>query len=245
MFLHEYFPYKSKSTFTIAMVLFVFSFCLFGRGFAQINTKQLGSWVMFFNQTRLHTKWSIHSEIQFRSYDVQPNTEQLLMRGGINFHYNPNIILSAGCGWITNYADDGGIIKSQTVTEKRLWEQGILKNNSGRLFFEHRYRFEQRWIETATTNSYKNRIRYLLRMTIPINKKEMGKNTLFLSVYDEIFLHLNKNSWDRNRLYGALGFQFSPSVNLQIGYLQQIVGIQSKQYLQVGLNYNPDLRKAK
>ena len=73
----------------------------------------------------------------------------------------------------------------------------------------------------------------------------MGKNTLFLSVYDEIFLHLNENPWDRNRLYGALGFQFSPSVNLQIGYLQQIVGIQSKQYLQVGLNYNPDLRKAK
>jgi hypothetical protein len=176
---------------------------------------------------------------------VPPNTEQLLLRGGINFHYSPILILTAGYGHITNYSDDGTVFKNPTVEENRIWEQIILKNNIQRLFLEHRYRFEQRWIHTNYKTSYRNRIRYLLRITIPLNKKEMVKKTLFLSFYDEIFLNMNNAPFDRNRLYGALGFQFTSSLNIQAGYLLQTVGSVTKQYLQLGINYNPDLRKTK
>jgi hypothetical protein len=213
------------------------------KSFAQINTNDVGSWAMLFNQTRLHDKWSIHSEVQFRSYEIRPNTEQLLLRAGINYHYNTNAIFTAGYGWITNYKDDGEILKNKTVNENRLWQQITLKNNIGRVFFEHRYRFEQRWIEQKNKTEYKNRIRYLLRISIPINKKEITKNTFFIGLYDEVFIHINTTPFDRNRLYGALGYQLSSSTNIQLGYLLQTVGTQSKQYLQFGINYNPDLRK--
>ena len=198
---------------------------------------------MFFNQTRLHTKWSLHTEAQFRSYDLEPNTEQLLLRAGINYHYNPNIILTAGYGHIFNFADDGDVFKPQTADESRTWEQATLKSATGRLFLEHRYRFEQRWIRSNSSTAYKNRIRYLLRATVPINKKTVEKNTVFLTFYDEVFIHVNNAPFDRNRLYGALGFQFSPSVNVQAGWLIQTVGTKSKQFLQLGVNFNPDLRK--
>ncbi|MGQ0828270.1 MAG: DUF2490 domain-containing protein [Bacteroidota bacterium] len=210
---------------------------------AQNKTTEPGNWFMLFNQTRIHNKLSIHVEAQFRSYNIQPNSEQILLRGGINFHHNPHIILTAGYGWITNYANDEKIFKPQIIEENRLWEQIILKNNSDRLFFEHRYRMEQRWIETNAI-SYKNRIRYLLRVTVPINNKELIKKTLFTSFYNEIFIHLSNTPFDRNRLYGAIGFQFSSPFSVQLGYMMQTVGGVTKEYLQLGINYNPDLRKA-
>ena len=212
---------------------------------AQFNTTEIGSWGMLFNQTRLHNKWSLHSEVQFRSYEIQPNTEQLLIRGGLSFHYNPSLIFTAGYGWITNYVNDGNVFKDQTVDENRIWEQIILKSNSGRVYFEHRYRFEQRWISTSTNTNYRNRLRYLLRMTIPLNNKEVKKNTVFIGLYNEVFINLTNSPFDRNRLYGALGYQVNSSTNIQLGYLLQTVGTKSKQYLQLGLTFNPDFRKEK
>ena len=41
---------------------------------------------MFFNQTRLSERWSMHAEAQYRSYEIAPNTEQLLLRCGVNYH---------------------------------------------------------------------------------------------------------------------------------------------------------------
>jgi hypothetical protein len=151
----------------------------------QINTADIGSWGMMFNQTRIHNKWSLHSEIQFRSYEINPNTEQLLIRAGVNFHYNPSLVFTAGYGWISNYSNDEKIFKNQTVDENRIWEQIILKSNNGRVNFEHRYRFEQRWITTSVNTNYRNRLRYLLRLTIPLNNNEVKKNTLFISLYNE------------------------------------------------------------
>ena len=222
-------------------ILLLFSSFFSAPVFAQSGDP--GAWTMLTSQIRLHSKWGIHAEAQFRSYDIKPNTEQLLIRAGVNYHYNPNIIFTAGYGYILNFTDDGETFKSQSGDEHRIWQQVLLKSNTGRLFLEHRYRFEERFLHTATTDLYKSRIRYLLRASIPLNKKEMVKNTAFLSFYDEIFIHINNAPFDRNRLYGAAGFQFSSSLNIQAGYLIQTVGTRSKGFLQLAVNFNPDLRK--
>ncbi len=210
---------------------------------AQTTRPEFGNWIMVFNQTRFHEKWSIHSEAQFRSYSLDPNTEQILLRGGVNFHLNKSVLLSGGYGWITNYTDDGEIIKDQHTEENRTWQQAILKSNYGRVQLEHRYRLEQRWISNNKTGNHKDRIRYLLRVTVPFNNKEMIKNTIFTSFYNELFIHFQNEPFDRNRLYGALGFQFTDRSNIQLGYLAQTVNKTTKHYLQVAVNYNIDLRK--
>ena len=61
--------------------------------------------------------------------------------------------------------------------------------------------------------------------------------------FHELFVHFSSTPFDRNRLYGAIGYQFLPSLNIQLGYLAQTVKVTSKHYLQAAVFYNIDLRK--
>jgi hypothetical protein len=218
-------------------------FLIFSSILLHAQSASVGNWTMFFNQTRLNDKWSLSSDLQFRSYDIRPNTEQLMVRVGGNFHYNQHVTLTAGYAWATNYIDNEEIIKPQYINENRLWEQVLLKHNLGRLLVENRFRLEQRWMDINHQMNYKNRIRYLFRTIIPINKKELAANTLFLNLYDEIFIYSTTSPFDRNRLYTAIGFQFNSVISTQLGYMFQTVGSVTKQYLQFGIYCNFDLRK--
>ncbi len=198
---------------------------------------------MFFNQTKIHQKLSFHSEIQYRSFEINPNVEQLLIRGGLNFHINNTTSASIGYANVSNYSFDKEIQSGIQSSENRMWQQFIMKSSLSRFYFEHRYRLEQRWIESKTQNRYLDRVRYLLRISIPINNKEIKKNTLFFTFYDEVFLHINSTPFDRNRLYGAIGFQLIPNANIQLGYMAQTVGKATKNYFQFGIFYNLDFSK--
>jgi hypothetical protein len=77
---------------------------------------------------------------------------------------------------------------------------------------------------------------------LPINKPVIEKGTIFLGLYDEIFLNTQDVFFDRNRLYGAIGYQVNKSTQVQVGYLRQRVNAFAKNYLQFGLVFNPDFR---
>lgn len=224
-------------------VILVFLLFSCAPSFAQSTTGKMGSWLMFFNQTRLHEKWSIHSELQYRSFEITPNTEQIMLRIGANFHINTNYSASIGYAYIPNFAFDKENIKGVEVSENRMWQQFFMKNNLGRVNFEHRYRLEQRWLQTTNGEKYLNRIRYLLRVNIPLNKKTIEKHTVFLAFYNELFIHFTSTPFDRNRLYGAIGYRALPYLNIQLGSLAQTVGTTTKHYLQTAFFYNPDLRR--
>lgn len=224
---------------TVSIFLFLMNFSSFG----QSPLSKTGNWLMGFNQTRLNDKWSIHAEVQYRSFEISPNTEQMLLRGGINYHINSSAFTSIGYAYVTNYAFDKELVSGVQVTENRTWQQFLIRNNLGRCLFEHRYRLEQRWIQSNNNNRYLDRIRYLLRVTVPLNKKEIEKNTLFLSFYDELFIHFTPVPFDRNRIYGAIGYQFMTNANVQLGYLAQTVNTTTRQFLQASVFYNIDFRK--
>jgi len=219
------------------LLLFYFSTSSF------VSAVEPGYWAMFFNQTRISNKWSIHTEVQFRNATFRPNTEQVLYRVGINYHFKPDVLFTAGFAEVPNYAFQEGFAKPPSSNEHRVWQQVLLRNNYGRFFIEHRYRVEQRWLLSAQQNTYKNRMRYMLRVSVPINKKQIQKNTLFLVASDEVFLHLNSNPYDRNRIYVATGFQIATGANLQLGFLWQTTASNTRKYAQVALNYNLDFRK--
>ena len=210
--------------------------------FSQSPPNTTGKWLMFFNQTRINERWSIHAEAQYRSYEIMPNTEQLLLRGGVNYHINNAAFVSFGYANVANYAYDKEMMPGLQVSENRLWQQFLMRHSLGRIYFEHRYRLEQRWLN-GNQNVYLDRIRYMLRATIPINKKKLEAKTVFVSFYDEVFIHFNDKPFDRNRLYGAVGYQFTPLFNIQLGYLAQTVNTTTKSYLQTAVFYNLDFRK--
>jgi hypothetical protein len=234
---------NNRTLFKTRNAFYVLLFLINSSAFSQSPSGTTGNWLMGFNQTRLHEKWSIHTEAQYRSFEIAPNTEQLLLRGGINYHLNNSAFTSIGYAYVTNYAFDKEQLAGVQVSENRIWQQLLMRNNLGRFNFEHRYRLEQRWIQSGNDKRYIDRIRYLLRVTVPLNKNEIKKNTLFLSFYDELFINLTSSPYDRNRLYGAIGYQFMPNANIQVGYLAQTINITTKQYLQTAIFYNIDFRK--
>jgi hypothetical protein len=191
-----------------------------------------GMWLMFFNRTQLSEKWSIHNEIQDRSYDITHKEEQLLLRTGLNYHLKKNLWLTAGYGYIESYPPEG--TARPTVIEHRIWQQVLHTHSLGRLGLEHRGRLEQRFVG----DHYRDRIRYRLMATVPITRERMAPKTFFATAYDEVFFHLEDTPYDRNRLYIAAGYQFSRAVNVQTGWLAQNFSGKTKGYFQLGLFAN-------
>lgn len=201
---------------------------------------EVGNWLMYFGQNRISDMWSLHTEFQHRNHTALPSDiEQLLLRVGLNYHLSPSAFISAGYGYITSYDFDGDY-RMADRKEHRIWQQLIMINSLGRIKFEHRYRLEQRWVD----QEYSNRIRYRLMAFIPLNKATLQAGTIFIGLYDEIFLNTRETFFDRNRLYGALGYQISNATGLQAGMLHQQVGNQGKWYLQLAVVFNPDFRKS-
>ncbi|MDH5366815.1 MAG: DUF2490 domain-containing protein [Cyclobacteriaceae bacterium] len=200
----------------------------------------VGNWLMYLGQNRISDELSVHSEIQYRNHTVaSADIEQLLLRTGINYHISSSTLSTAGYARIFSY-QYGSPEKKAEKEEHRIWQQLITTHKEGRVKFEHRYRIEQRWVNS----NYSNRLRYRLMLFVPINKPKIEKGTLFLGAYDEVFVNTQKVFFDRNRLYGALGYQLNKSTSLQIGGLHQQVNDFGKWHLQFLIVYNPDFRKS-
>lgn len=200
---------------------------------------KVGNWLMYFGTNRISDDFSIHTEIQYRNHTLTPNNvEQLLLRTGLNYHFSEKATVTAGYAYIPSYVYESEQ-NSPEVEEHRIWQQFILINKIGRVKFEHRYRVEQRWVN----QDYKNRLRYRLMLFVPLNKPTIEKGTLFLGIYDEIFINTKESFFDRNRLYGSLGYQINKNINVQTGMLHQQLSNYGKWYLQFAVFINTDFRK--
>ncbi len=65
------------------------------------------------------------------------------------------------------------------------------------------------------------RFRYFLGIKFPLKQTEDGVSPLYLSAYNEVFLNTESAVFDRNRVYGGLGYQFSKALRLELGYMNQ------------------------
>ncbi|GAA0729247.1 hypothetical protein GCM10009430_39250 [Aquimarina litoralis] len=197
---------------------------------------ELGAWYMYFGTNRITDNLSIHSEAQFRFYEVANTFNQLLLRTGLNYHLTDNAIATIGYGYINTDGTFADIPGEENSNEHRIFEQFILKNKVGKVAFEHRYRLEQRFISTQTDDFTEHRARYRLQLTYPFNDK------WFLNVYDEVFINLQEPIFGQNRLYGAIGYNIKSNFSIQVGYLKNhFTGINFDR-VQLGIIYNTDFR---
>ena len=199
----------------------------------------VGNWIMYFGRNQLSDQFSIHTEVQYRNYTASPdNIEQLLLRPALNFHLSANIILTAGYTYIANHEFESEDSAPETE-EHNIWEQLLIKQPLGRVYLEHRYRVEQRWIEM----DYRSRLRYRLTFLFPLNTKKIEPGSVFIGMFDEIFVNTEEDFFDRNWFYSAIGYQFTKATSAQVGMLNQRVSSYGKWYLQFALFINPDFRK--
>jgi hypothetical protein len=203
----------------------------------EIGDDELGSWHMYFGTNKISEKVSLHTEAQFRYYENGKNFNQLLLRTGVNYHINPNAIATFGYGFIETDGTFSELDDLDNLIEHRIFEQFILKNKVGQFNFEHRYRLEQRFITFSDRKETQNRVRYRLQVTLPLT------DIFFLNFYDEIFLNLQDSVYGQNRLYGALGLNVTHNLSVQIGFLKNHFPTANFDRLQIGVFFNPDLRK--
>lgn len=199
---------------------------------------ELGAWYMYFGTNRVSERWSIHSEAQFRFYDLASNFNQLLLRTGANYHISDRAIATLGYAYIwTDPTFEDGPALLDRIAEHRIFQQFLLYNQVGRFRFEHRYRLEQRFLDFDGPTDTQHRARYRLQVTYPLG------DTYFLNAYDEVFINLQEPLFGQNRLYLALGARLSPALSLQAGYLLNSFTGADYHRLQLGVFFNPDLRK--
>jgi len=180
----------------------------------------LGNWLLYFGNMKINNDWNWHNEVQCRNYNAIGDLEQLLIRTGIGYNLtenNNNILLGYGYVLSQNYID--GSEDKVTINEHRIFQQFITRQNIGSVAMQHRYRFEQRFIES----DFRMRFRYFLSINIPLTNKDIIDNTVYLSAYNEIFLNTSGKIFDRDRLYGGIGYRFSKTIRLEIGYMNQFL----------------------
>lgn len=47
------------------------------------------------------------------------------------------------------------------------------------------------------------------------------KKSYYISAYNEIFLNTETSIFDRNRLYGGLGYHINKNIRIEAGYMNQ------------------------
>lgn len=203
---------KKKSKIATLIIALVLPF------FAMSQDSNLGNWLIYIGNKKLNSKWNIHNEVQYRNYNAIGDLEQLLLRTGVGYNLsenNDNILL--GYGYILSENYIGNTDDKVSVNEHRIFQQFTTKQKIGNVGLSHRYRFEQRFVE----DDFKMRFRYFLGINVPLQYKEEGKNPLYLSLYNEIFLNTKSSVFDRNRVFGGLGYKFSDNLRMELGYMNQ------------------------
>lgn len=179
----------------------------------------LGNWLIYIGSKKIDKKFNLHHEVQYRNYNAIGDLEQLLLRTGIGFNLsenNNNLLLGYGFINSQNYINTD---EKVGVNEHRIFQQFVTKQKFNRVNIQHRYRFEQRWVE----DNFKLRFRYFLAFAIPLNNTAMVEKTWYFSTYNEIFLNTKGNAFDRNRLYVGLGYKVNNKVRFEVGYMNQFL----------------------
>jgi len=202
----------------IKRILFGIAFMMPLLIFAQDSN--LGNWILLFGNKKISDKVNWHHELQYRNYNTIGDLEQLLIRTGIGVNVADKTNLLLGYGFIRseNYiAEDEKVV----VNEHRIFQQLITKQNAGALRMQHRYRFEQRFVE----GDFRLRLRYFLGLAYPLWQDDNSPKELYLSAYNEIFINTKRDAFDRNRLYGGLGYRLNERFRFELGYMNQFLNV--------------------
>ncbi|UTW63195.1 DUF2490 domain-containing protein [bacterium SCSIO 12741] len=231
-----------KGIITLALIAFGI------QGWSQKS--DLGAWYMYMGDQRIQGRWHWWNEVQYRDYQMMGDIEQLLLRTAISYDLSENNnALSLGYGYIhsENYTDPMREIKDQKSKddEHRIYQQFFTKQKFGRFYLNHRFRFEQRFINAQSTLKY--RLRYFLQFRAAITKPKLEKGCLYFSAYNEIFVTSPSFEMDRMRTYTAAGYQLTPNLKLEAGVMyQNVIQDRGRTQLQVLLiNSLPFKKKSK
>jgi len=209
-----------------------------------------GYWLSYSGDNKINKRIGIHSEAQIRNAFLDRSVATYLVRTGLNVYFHPTAMGTVGYGFIYNDPSGDNVIGSETM-EHRIWQQLLLRQKSRYIFMDHRFRLEQRFISNLSNKTERedHRVRYRFQTLFPLYSISPHLRHLFVAVNNEIMINFRSNPsklFDRNRFFVGIGYQVSPKLNFQLGYLNQFIHnvnspvAQVDHILQVSIAYNMD-----
>ncbi|HEX8060915.1 MAG TPA: DUF2490 domain-containing protein [Cyclobacteriaceae bacterium] len=185
------------------------------------------AWAAYLNQTRLSNKWGLWAEVHYRMTDnFVDRPFSLLIRPGVTYFIKDNLRATAGYALVEHYPAKG---LHTTRTEHRIWQQIAWNQKYPRLATTQWLRLEQRYLEKIANDArvggyvHSWRARYNFSFFVPLKGKDMEPKVPYVMLQNELFLSFGKNvvynTFDQNRLFLGMGYQFSPQLNAQLGYM--------------------------
>jgi hypothetical protein len=215
--------------------------CLFALGSFAQNTRikdpnTIGWWAGF-GTFKFSDKWSLHAEYQWRRENFVTDWQQSLARVGLNRQLSPKALLRVGYAWIEtfNYGDVPINGLGKDFTEHRAYQMITLSDKHGALDVSHRFMLEQRWIGRYSSAAlsreddyfFVNRLRYMLRLQLPLKGPSLDDQEFYAAGYDEILIgfgkNVNENVFDQNRIGLLLGYRFNKTLRMEGGFFNQIL----------------------
>lgn len=194
-----------------------------------IKAESIGNWMMYIGNNPISEKYSLWNEIQYRDRKVFGDFTQLVLRTGLNYSVNDQSQVLLGYAYM--FADP----MESSFHEHRIFQQGIHRHAISSLGIQHRVRLEQRFLEESDMTI---RFRYFLGGTYPLNMDALKTGAIYASAFNEIFLNMSGTAFDRNRIYGAIGYQWSPYIRTELGYMSQITSQITQNQLQIAIFTN-------
>jgi hypothetical protein len=205
--------------------------CTVSFSFAQDPEQKLGNWIGATTNIRFAPKWSLFLQGEVRTWEFASNLNELLWRAA--FHYDFSKKINGAIGYVRVDTWPYNNEPYLKFHENRFFQELLVKSKWGRVGVKNRFRLEQRWITTVTYGTeYSNRVRYMLGFTIPINGEAIEKGSNYITVFNEVFIDLDRlDYWfdreagdaglNQNRLYVGVGQQVSEAGKFSVGLFWQ------------------------
>lgn len=125
--------------------------------------------------------------------------------------------------------------------EKRPFQQVTLESNIGRTSISNRFRVEERFLNNP--DEFIVRIRYLLSIRIPFNRKG-EKEKLYGILKNEIRMNMVKDEpFDSNRITAGFGIKVGRNSAIELAFINQLETGKTSNYGFLGFRNNFDWRK--
>lgn len=180
-------------------------------------------WLGYFSRIDFNERLAFTGDYQFRRKDWFAGWSQKVFRQGITYAAHKNLELTAGFAYLQHHKND--LIQN----EHRPYQQILIFNDFAGIKLDHRYRFEQRFIQKIENNHLLNdyffnyRVRYKVALAVPIKINRKGTawsvyvdNELMINFGEDIFI----NMFDQNRFSAGMNYKVSDNIKLQLGYMR-------------------------
>lgn len=186
------------------------------------------TWIRYYNIFPLSEKWSLHSELDNRSFINPVHENVFVFRTQGRYRTSKHIDTGAGFAYFSVNTQTPLSDPEFSIPEYRIQQDITLIHDIAKITFHNRFQLEERFIQKSTKTellndfSFSFRFRYRLQSTFTLWEKE--KRSLKGTISDEILFNHGKdnkkNTFDQNRFYTALRYHFNPNIGLELGYLK-------------------------